>query len=69
VLGDNGPAGPGTLLRPGRVVAGADPVAVDAYCAGLIGRTATDIAMLRKAAALGLGRMDPAKLTIKEAAV
>ncbi|MDD8027516.1 MAG: DUF362 domain-containing protein [Acidobacteriota bacterium] len=69
VLGENGPAGPGTLLRPGRVVAGADPVAVDAYCAGLLGRSAADIAMLRKAAAHGLGRMDPAKLALKEAAV
>lgn len=67
VLGDNGPAGPGTLLRPGKVVAGADPVAVDAYGAGLIGRKAADIAMLRKAAAHGLGQADLAKLTIKDA--
>jgi uncharacterized protein (DUF362 family) len=69
VLGDNGPAGPGTLLRPGRVVLGTDPVAVDAHCAGLLGRAAADIAMLNKAAAHGLGKMDLAKLKIKEAVV
>jgi uncharacterized protein (DUF362 family) len=69
VLGNNGPAGPGTLLRPGRIVVGSDPVAVDAYCAGLLGRAAADIAMLRKAAAHGIGRMDLAKLKIKEAII
>ncbi len=69
VLGENGPAGPGTLLRPGRVVVGADPVAVDAHCAGLLGRSASDIAMLKKAAAHGIGKMDLAKLKIAEAAV
>ena len=69
VLGDNGPAGPGTLLKPGRVVVGADPVAVDAYCAGLLGRAAADIAMLKKAAAHGIGRMDTSKLKIKEAII
>jgi len=69
VLGDNGPAGPGTLLRPGRVVVGTDPVAVDAHCAGLLGRDAADIAMLKKAAAHGIGRMDTAALKIKEAII
>ncbi len=69
VLGQNGPAGPGPLLRPGRVVAGSDPVAVDAYCAGLLGRQAADMAMLRKAMAHGLGQMDLTKLAVKEAAL
>ena len=31
----NGPFGPGELLKPRKVVAGTDPVAVDAYCASL----------------------------------
>jgi uncharacterized protein (DUF362 family) len=69
VLGDNGPAGPGTLLKPGRVVVGNDPVAVDSYCAGLLGRTAADIVMLKKAAAHGIGKMDLTKLKIKDATI
>jgi uncharacterized protein (DUF362 family) len=69
VLGDNGPAGPGTLLRPGRVVVGTDPVAVDASAAGLLGRAAADIAMLKKAAAHGIGKMDTSKMKIKEGIV
>ena len=69
VLGDNGPSGPGKLLEPRRVIVGADPVAIDAYGAGLIGRTPTDIAMIQKAAAHGLGRADVSKLTVKEAVV
>ncbi len=66
VLAENGPAGPGRLLRPQKVVAGKDPVAVDAYTAGLIERDAGDIAMLKKAASQGVGSADLSKLVIME---
>lgn len=65
VLGDNGPAGPGKLLEPRQVVVGADPVAIDAYGASLIGRKAPEIAMIQKAAAHGLGKADVSKLFLK----
>jgi hypothetical protein len=42
-------------------------VATDAYGSGLIGRTAAETAMIRMAAAHGLGKSDVSKLTKKEA--
>jgi uncharacterized protein (DUF362 family) len=67
VLATNGPAGPGELKRFDKIVAGSNPVAVDTYCAGLLGRSPGEIAMLRKAAAHGLGKTDLSGLRIKEA--
>ena len=66
VLGSNGPAGPGDLLKLQKVVAGADPVAVDAYCVTLHGKKPAEVVMLAKAAALGVGRADLAKLNVQE---
>ncbi len=66
VLATNGPAGPGDLVRPQKIVAGRDVVAVDTYCAGLLGRNPTEIAMLKKAVDRGLGRMDLGAISIKE---
>ena len=68
VLGSNGPAGPGDLLRPQKVVAGTDPVAVDAYCVSLHSRRPDEVVMLAKAAAHGTGRADLSKLIVKEIA-
>ena len=68
VLSSNGPAGPGDLLKPQKVVAGADPVAVDAYCVTLHGRKPSEVVMLAKAAALGVGRADLGKLSVQEIA-
>jgi uncharacterized protein (DUF362 family) len=68
VLGSNGPAGPGDLLRPLKVVAGADPVAVDAYCVTLHGRKPSEVVMLAKAASASVGRADLHKLVVKEMA-
>jgi uncharacterized protein (DUF362 family) len=62
----NGPYGPGKIVKPQKVVAGADPVAVDAYGAGLIGLVADQIDMIGKAAALGVGEMKLQKLQIRE---
>jgi uncharacterized protein (DUF362 family) len=66
VLATGGPAGPGDLLKPQKVVVGTDPVAVDAYCAGLHGRKPKEMPMLTKAVAAGVGRLDIEKLVVKE---
>ena len=63
----NGPFGPGELIKPLKVVAGTDRVAVDAYCAGLWGLKAEDIVQIKRAAEQGLGEMDLAKVSVKEA--
>jgi len=69
VLATNGPAGPGDLVRPQKIVAGRDIVSVDTYCAGLLGRKPADILMLKKAADHGLGRTDLDTISIKEISV
>lgn len=63
----NGPAGPGELRRAQKVVAGANPVSVDAYGCTLLGLTAERVAMIGLAAAHGLGDPALAKLTVREA--
>jgi uncharacterized protein (DUF362 family) len=69
VLGSNGPAGPGDLLKPQKIVAGTDPVAVDAYCVTLHSRKPQEVVMLAKAAAAGVGRADFQKLNLQEIAI
>ncbi len=65
----NGPFGPGELRKPGKVVAGTDRVAVDAYCASLWGLKANEIGTIRYAHDHGLGEIDLARVRIREAAV
>lgn len=62
----NGPFGPGQILTPRKVVAGADRVAIDAYCAALWGLNPADIVQIKKAAEQGLGQMDLDRVTLKE---
>lgn len=62
----NGPNGPGKLLKPLKVIAGTDPVAIDTYCATLFGYNPKDIFVLKKAYKHGLGEMDLSKVKIKE---
>jgi uncharacterized protein (DUF362 family) len=69
VLQTNGPAGPGDLLKPQKIVAGTDPVAVDAYCVTLHNRKPNEVAMLAKAVAAGVGRADFQKLNVQEIAI
>jgi uncharacterized protein (DUF362 family) len=66
VLATNGPAGPGDLLKPQKVVVGTDAVAVDAYSARLHQRNPKDILLLNKAVTAGIGRLDIEKLVVKE---
>lgn len=65
----NGPFGPGEMIKPHKVVAGADRVAVDAYCASLWGLKPEDIVHIRRGAEQGLGRIEPGKKGIREARV
>jgi uncharacterized protein (DUF362 family) len=65
----NGPFGPGEIIRPKKVVAGVDRVAIDAYCAALWGLKGEDIVMIKRAQEHGLGRYDLQKIKIKETGV
>ncbi len=65
----NGPAGPGEIRRARQVIAGADPVAVDAYGCTLLGLRPADVAMITMAAAHGLGQIDVARLAVRKATV
>jgi len=62
----NGPFGPGVLLKPQKVVAGADRVALDSYCCTLWGLEAKDIFSITASYEHGLGEMDLKKLNIRE---
>jgi len=55
VLIENGPFGPGRTAKPGRVVAGVDPVAVDSVCCSLIGLRPADVSTIVQASHRGLG--------------
>jgi len=71
ILKTNGPTGPGEVEDFGGVVAGVDPVAVDAYGVGLASwdhqtLTPTQLGYLRHAAARGVGTLDLASLNIVE---
>ena len=66
VLLSNGPSGPGEVLRGAQVIAGVDPVAVDAYTTRFFKRAPETIDHIRIAYDLGLGEIDLSKLKIKE---
>ncbi len=61
----NGPMGPGEIIKPQKVVAGTDRVALDSYCCTLWGLNAGDIIMINKAFEHKLGERDISKLTVK----
>ncbi len=69
IITTNGPMGPGELLKPMKVVAGLDRVAVDAYCATLLSLEPREILSIRKAAERGLGEIDLKKLKVQEVRV
>jgi uncharacterized protein (DUF362 family) len=66
VLLTNGPAGPGETRDALTVVAGTDPVAVDAYSTTLLDRNPMDIGHIRYAYQQGIGEIDLEKLTIEK---
>ncbi|MFH1843237.1 MAG: DUF362 domain-containing protein, partial [bacterium] len=65
-LTTNGPFGPGDLGRGDTVLAGVDPVAIDAYSARFLGLEPGDVEMIDRGRQLGLGRTDLEKLNIVE---
>lgn len=67
ILLTNGPKGPGQTKDVKKVIAGIDPVAVDAYGATLFGKKPTDIGHIRLAHELGIGEIDLTKMTVKNA--
>ena len=66
VLKTNGPAGPGNLLKPQKVIAGVDRVAMDAYGASLIGVDPQEVRMIQMAQEHGLGESRLDRLQVRE---
>jgi len=66
VLISNGPMGPGEIIKPMKIVAGSDMVAVDSYCCHLLGHAIGEILTVKKADEAGIGKMDFNRLKIKE---
>lgn len=69
IITTNGPFGPGELIKPQKVVAGTDRIAMDAYCCKLWGLKPEDILHINKGFAHGLGEIDAAKVKINEMSV
>ena len=69
ILLTNGPNGPGQTRDDKMVIAGTDPVAVDAYATTLFNRAPENISHIQYAYELGVGEIDLKKLNIKEFAV
>jgi len=58
--------GPGKVIKPQKVVAGIDRIAIDSYCCTLWNLKPEDIIMITEAHRHGLGKMDLSKVNIKE---
>lgn len=56
----------GTPVQMNRVLAGTDPVAMDAYCASLLGYDPEDVPYIGMAAGLGVGQMDYTVKTLNQ---
>ncbi len=64
VMTDGGPRGPGTVVAKNQLIFGTDPVAVDAYCAGLVEKKPTEIEHIVLAGELGVGTPDLKRVEI-----
>ncbi len=69
ILLTNGPGGPGQTRDEKTVIAGTDPVAIDAYATKWFDRTPQDIRHIEYAYELGVGEIDLKKLNVKEISV
>ena len=65
-ISTNGPMGPGRIIKPCKVVAGVDRIAIDAYCIALLNKKVANVIKIRKGYDLGLGEMDISKVRIQE---
>ena len=68
VLLTNGPIGPGEVKAAETVIAGVDPVAIDAFVTRLFWQDPAEIPHIRLAHELGVGEIDFSKLSIREIA-
>lgn len=66
ILTTRGPSGPGKVVELRKVVAGVDPVAVDAYGTALLGFKGRDIPHILLAHQMGVGEVDLGKVSIKK---
>jgi uncharacterized protein (DUF362 family) len=62
----NGPMGPGEVVKPQKVIAGTDRVALDTFCTTLWDIRVEDIICINEAHKRGLGNMDLSQATIKK---
>jgi uncharacterized protein (DUF362 family) len=69
IIKTNGPMGPGELMKPGKIVAGVDRVAIDSYCATILGFKGEEIVAIKHAAERKLGEIDLQKAGVREVAV
>jgi uncharacterized protein (DUF362 family) len=67
VLKTGGPAGPGEIIKPMKVFAGVDPVAMDAYGSTLLGLKPESILSTVMAGKHGIGNADLKNVNVKEA--
>ena len=63
---DNGPSGPGKLRKENKIIAGADPLAVETLCGTYLDINPTESMMVQKAKDHKLGEADISKLKIIE---
>ncbi|MDK9708183.1 MAG: DUF362 domain-containing protein [Desulforhopalus sp.] len=66
ILATNGPRGPGKLVKPQKVFAGVDRVALDVYGANLLGIKGDEVRTAQLAHEHGLGEIDLTRLRIEE---
>jgi len=63
---NNGPFGPGELLEEHKIIAGTDPVAIDAYCSRFLDYDEDEVLSIQYAAELNVGEPNLARLFIEE---
>jgi uncharacterized protein (DUF362 family) len=66
MITENGPFGPGRLVKHQKVIAGTDRVAMDVYGANLLGLEGEEILTTQKAYAYGMGEINLSSLHIQE---
>jgi uncharacterized protein (DUF362 family) len=65
-IATNGPMGPGKIVKPRKIVAGVDRLALDAYCIALLDKNINDVIKIKKGYEQGLGVIDLSKVRVVE---
>jgi uncharacterized protein (DUF362 family) len=66
IIATNGPMGPGRIIKPRKIVAGVDRIALDVYCIALLDKKINDVIKIRKGYEHGLGEMNLSKVRVHE---